>query len=169
MAVDSGDGNCLFNSVSICLTGDESKSEVLRTAIEIFIHADQYMNHPKLHNAAIDPNMFSSNIHTLGATLHSPDAFTFELDHLGAFQRKAMLTLTTKGWMGRLPVMALASLLSCQIYSTYPDMNPMFRPFYGLVKPLQRYIQRYASCGVVGLLGVLTRKLTHLSAITLYR
>ena len=66
-------------------------------AIEIFIHADQYMNHPKSHHAAQDPNMFSSNIHTLGATLLSPDASTFELDHLGAFQREAMLTLTTKG------------------------------------------------------------------------
>ena len=90
MAVESrGDGNCLFNAVSICLNGDESKSEVLRkaTAIEIFIHADTYMNHPKLHNAAKDPRMFSSTIHTLGATLLSPDASTFELDHLGAFQR----------------------------------------------------------------------------------
>ena len=138
----SGDGNCLFNSVSICLTGDESKAKVLRkaTAIELFIHADQYMNHPKLHNAAQDPTMFSSNIYTLGATLLAPDASCFELDHLGAFKREAMLTLTPKGWMGQLAVMALASLLSCQIYSTYPDVNPTFRPFYGLVKPLKRCI-----------------------------
>ena len=28
----SGDGNCLFNSVSICLTGDASKAEVLHKA-----------------------------------------------------------------------------------------------------------------------------------------
>ena len=41
--------------------------------------------------------MFSSTIHILGATLLSPDASTFELDHLDAFQREAMLTLKTKG------------------------------------------------------------------------
>ena len=51
-----------------------------------------------------------------------------------------MLTLTTNGWMGQLAIMTLASLLSCLIYSAYPDMNPTFRPFYGLVKPLQRYM-----------------------------
>ena len=59
MAVESsGDGNCLFNYVSICLTGDESKAKVLCkvTAIGIFIHADQYMNHPScttLHKTPI--------------------------------------------------------------------------------------------------------------------
>ena len=70
-----GDGNCLFNYISICLTGDESKAKVLckATAIEIFIHADQYMNHPKVAQRCTRPQLISSTIHTLGATLLSPD------------------------------------------------------------------------------------------------
>ena len=41
-----GNGNCLFNYVSICLTEDESKAKVLHkvTATEIFIHCDDVDN-----------------------------------------------------------------------------------------------------------------------------
>ena len=85
-----GDGNSLFNYVSICLTGDESKAEVLRkaTAIEIYIHADQYMNHPKVAQRCTRPQYVSNS---------ALSNLTFELDHLGAFQRKSHANFDNKG------------------------------------------------------------------------
>ena len=45
----TGNGNCLFNSASILLIGDESLHGVLRllTAAEIFLHNNFYGNHPR--------------------------------------------------------------------------------------------------------------------------
>ena len=46
----TGDGNCLFNACSISLCGNESLSSSLRilTAIELFVNAQFYANHPCL-------------------------------------------------------------------------------------------------------------------------
>ena len=74
------------------------------SAIDIFIHADQYMNHPKLHNAAQDPNMFSSNIHTCGATLLSPD---FLVRSSRCISKRSHANFDNKGVDGQLAVMAL--------------------------------------------------------------
>jgi hypothetical protein len=45
----TGNGNCLFNSVSILLIGNESLHGVLRllTAAEIFLHYIFYASHPR--------------------------------------------------------------------------------------------------------------------------
>lgn len=43
------DGNCLFNSASVLMTGDENLSAPLRllTATELFLHPDYYAYHPR--------------------------------------------------------------------------------------------------------------------------
>ncbi|KAJ7391232.1 hypothetical protein OS493_019363 [Desmophyllum pertusum] len=45
----TGDGNCLFNSASINLVGNEDLSVILRllTAAELYLHANFYANHPR--------------------------------------------------------------------------------------------------------------------------
>ena len=49
----TADGNCLFNSASILLVGDESASHMLRllTAVELFLNPQYYANHSKLTEA----------------------------------------------------------------------------------------------------------------------
>lgn len=44
-----GDGNCLFNSGSLCVVGHESLAVVLRllTAAEMFLQQDFYAYHPR--------------------------------------------------------------------------------------------------------------------------
>ena len=46
----SADGNCLFNSASLVVTGDESLSTTLRilVCIELFLNAKFYAYHPYL-------------------------------------------------------------------------------------------------------------------------
>lgn len=43
------DGNCLFNSGSVLMTGNDHLSVELRllTAAEIFLHVDYYAHHPR--------------------------------------------------------------------------------------------------------------------------
>lgn len=45
----SGDGNCLFNSASVLITGSEDLAVTLRllTAAELFLHPDFYANHSR--------------------------------------------------------------------------------------------------------------------------
>lgn len=45
----TGDGNCLFNAVSVHLVGNQRLSLALRvlTAVELYLHADFYAHHPK--------------------------------------------------------------------------------------------------------------------------
>lgn len=45
----SGDGNCLFNAISVCMVGNESLAIVLRllTAAELYLQEDFYSNHPR--------------------------------------------------------------------------------------------------------------------------
>lgn len=49
----TGDGNCLFNSASIAICGDQRLAVELRlrTSIELAIHCDYYRNHPVLRGA----------------------------------------------------------------------------------------------------------------------
>lgn len=51
----TADGNCLFNSASIFLVGDESASHVLRllTVVELFLKPQYYANHPKFYSQMI--------------------------------------------------------------------------------------------------------------------
>ena len=45
----TGDGNCLFNAVSVILVGNQRLSLALRVlaAVELYLHADFYAHHPK--------------------------------------------------------------------------------------------------------------------------
>ena len=49
----TGDGNCLFNSCSLALIGDETISATLRflACIEIYLNADYYSAHPTILSA----------------------------------------------------------------------------------------------------------------------
>ena len=50
----SGNGNCLYNSVSLSLVGDESLSALLRmlTVSELFANTDFYAHHPQIKEFA---------------------------------------------------------------------------------------------------------------------
>ncbi|KAK3091770.1 hypothetical protein FSP39_022506 [Pinctada imbricata] len=56
----TGDGNCLFNSISVALTGHEGRSVELRlrTAIELILHKDNYVQ----TNSSTDIGLCSPDI-----------------------------------------------------------------------------------------------------------
>ena len=50
----TGDGNCLFNSSSILICGNQSLAGILRllTVAELFVHAELYAEHPQMKDMA---------------------------------------------------------------------------------------------------------------------
>ena len=50
----SGDGNCLYNSASVLIKGDETLSGTLRvlTVCELYFNAEFYANHEKISKAS---------------------------------------------------------------------------------------------------------------------
>ena len=52
--ITPGDGNCLYNSVSMSLVGDTTLASLLRmlTAAELFAHSVFYAKHPQLEHFA---------------------------------------------------------------------------------------------------------------------
>lgn len=46
----TSDGNCLYNSASVLIKGDQSANIVLRllTAVELYLNPNYYADHPKL-------------------------------------------------------------------------------------------------------------------------
>ena len=56
----SADGNCLFNSASLVVTGDESLSIRILVCIELFLNANFYAYHPHLEDAK-ERSLFDSD------------------------------------------------------------------------------------------------------------
>lgn len=61
----SPDGNCLFNSTSILINGDESVAGLLRLLVycELVVHTDFYAGHPQFRE------MTNANSYTVGSLL----------------------------------------------------------------------------------------------------
>jgi len=132
-----GNGNCLFNSVSLLLCQSNRLSSVLRllTAAELFVNANQYVNHPKLQLAYDCPDI-TYDRKTLFAILLREEASIIS-DHIKAVLKEAADTCNDMQWSGMLDIMGLASVLKKNIRSVYPDCNGNIRPLInGVVKPL---------------------------------
>lgn len=132
-----GDGNCLFNSVSLLLCQSYRLSSVLRllTAAELFVNANQYVNHPKLQLAYDCPDITYDRENLFAILLG--DEVSIISDHIEAVLKEAADTCNDRKWSGMLDIMGLASVLKKNIMSVYPDCNVNFRPLInGVVKPL---------------------------------
>ena len=97
-SMTTGDGNCLFNAVSIALTGSEDRAAELRlrTSVEMALNADSYTCHP-------DYDLLMT---------HSPSFNT-------SMQDCCMEGAYSSIWT----IMALSSVVGLPIKSVYPPMN----------------------------------------------
>lgn len=132
-----GHGNCLFNSVSFVLCGSYALSNVLRmlTAAEVYIHANQYANHPKLQRAVDCPEITYSSNNLFSIMLR--DEASIISEPVKAIEKEALVTCRDKQWSGMVDIMGIASVLHTNIWSVYPDCNSNIRPFIsGIVEPL---------------------------------
>ena len=116
----TGNGNCLFNSCSLALKGDESLSVYLRclTSIELFEHSEHYANHPII----FDEGRFGKlNENTIFSNLLSHAAFAlFQKDErLSAANAEAAGVAVNIAFSSFLSLLAVSSVIEMPIESYY--------------------------------------------------
>ena len=122
----SDDGNCLYNSCSLAISGSEDLSHLLRalTSAELFLFSEFYASHP--HVVTL---LATSNQKDLMETLFSR-SFTFSPNDLlvnngqnfsDAIKSEASLNCVNGHWSPFICFMGLSSVLGLPIHSFYPE------------------------------------------------
>jgi hypothetical protein len=128
-----GDGNCLFNSMSLALCGkDYMANELrLRTALELALNSEYYAAHPIFKESKIktasgkewpmtglyDAVVFSNNNPRIQHTRGLETKENFQ----EAVEKEICGTFSNYAWSGIMQIMGLASAVGCNIQLLYPD------------------------------------------------
>ncbi|CAH3178652.1 unnamed protein product [Porites lobata] len=134
----SRDGNCLYNSASVLMKGDESLNGTLRflTACELFLNAEFYANHEKLSEANAECSYSEKTVFILMLTSAGEKEWQSTRRAVEAVKAEAMSASKDKVWSSLVHLMALSTVLKRPIFSVYPNTNPALRPLIlGLVHP----------------------------------
>lgn len=133
----TSNGDCLFNSVSRLLVGDDSISCHLRllTALELSTNSEFYAEHPKLQEPQSSgfskATLFTICLSTLGMSIWDTSK-----NPTKAIHAEARVASKTKEWAGTIHLMALASVIGRPIFSVYPNVPLAFRNLlHGMIQP----------------------------------
>lgn len=122
----TGDGNCLFNSASIWLTGNESIAPTLRmlTAAELFAHSDFCSTHPQLPRCAQEADFSAGTLVTIFlSNKKAEEVFNGDKKKINsAIEMLALETAKPYEYASPFVILALASVLGRPIFSVYPDI-----------------------------------------------
>lgn len=141
------DGNCLYNSVSVLLCGDEHLSTELRVkaTIDLVIHRDTYVNLPFISRSTIAKlgGMkfgYKKQVENVALQLVSFEAF--DSHEPGNFRKTyEHLVLNSSGnhkYACLFHVAALSNVTGYSINSIYPNKNARIRPLMN--------VQMYPDC-----------------------
>ena len=134
----SGDGNCLYNSASIFIKGDETLNGTLRvlTACELYLNAEFYANHSKIYQASGDSSYSEKTLFTLMLTAAGENEWQVSSSKVKAVKAEAAGISEDKVWSGLVHLMGLATVIKRPIFSVYPNANLALRPLmHGLIHP----------------------------------
>lgn len=134
----SGDGNCLYNSASVLIKGDETLSGTLRvlTACELYFNAEFYENHAKISQASGVSPYSEKTLFTLILTSAGENEWQVSSSQVEGVKAEAAATSEDKVWSSLVHVIALATVIKRPIFSVYPNANLALRPLmHGLVHP----------------------------------
>lgn len=127
----TGNGNCLYNSVSLLLCGDESRSESLRILVagELYFNAEYYANHEIFRSTPIKlSEVQESMLFTVALSADGYKMLASGGSKIDAIKAEALAGCKNGVWGSLLHVMALASVIRRPIYSLYPEVNFRYRP-----------------------------------------
>lgn len=131
----TGDGNCLYNSVSLLLRGDSLLANDLRAlvACELFSNASIYAQHKHILSASSHPSILTNHEDTLFSMLLTPQvakSFDNSRDRMEALYLEALNTCTDKSWSAMIHVLAISSALGKTVTCVYPEVNEAIRPLF---------------------------------------
>ena len=129
----TGDGDCLFHSVSRILVGDQSLSHFLRllTTLELYINSDFYSQHSAFQeylNAGIANSYDEQTLFTMCLTAGGMASWDGK-DRIKAIRAEANSGCKERVWCGMFHAMALTSILGRPLYSVYPNVGSRIRDF----------------------------------------
>lgn len=135
----TGDGNCLYNSASVLIKGDQSANLVLRllTAVELYLNPNYYAEHPKLVHGR-SSGFSDATIFTLLLSDSAQKEFERQGSRVDAVQGQAVITCKEKSYGTLLNMMALATVLNRPLMSLYlkfestSGIHPLMS---GIIKP----------------------------------
>ena len=123
--ITPGDGNCLFNSVSMSLVGDTTLANLLRmlTAAELFAHSEFYARHPHLENFAKAAKYTLPSIVAIFLSHNKAEnAFSGNLNNAPkAIEILAQETAKPYVYSSPFIILALSSVIGQPIFAVYPD------------------------------------------------
>ena len=126
----TANGDCLYNSVSLFLCGDETRSNWLRLLVaeELYSNAEYYATHEIFKNSAKLNDTPESVLFTVALTAVGDKIISDGGSQTEAVKAEAIASCKIGVWGSLLHVMAFASVIKRPIYSLYPDINFRFRP-----------------------------------------
>ena len=144
VAKTTGDGDCLFYTISMLVAGIETLADSLRilACAELFLCKENLSQHPRFSDVAketnIDPNLLFG---TAISVKEAADYFFTTFDRIGAMELEAKHSCQEKLHCGLLCIFALANVLDRNIWSAYPDIgskqNYIRKLFNGIIQPLE--------------------------------
>ena len=93
----TGDGNCLYNSASVLIEGDQSANLILRllTTVELYLNPDYYAEHSKLADGR-SSGFSHTSIFTLLLSDSAQKEFERQASRVDAVQAQAIITCKEK-------------------------------------------------------------------------
>ena len=121
----TSNGNCLYNSASIILNGNENLSLLLRllTAVELYKNAPFYATHPNLPEAASDCGLPEISLFIQCLSESGLKVFEDKKDRIEAVKGEAIAGCRDKKWSVMMHLMALSTVIGRPIFSLYPECN----------------------------------------------
>ena len=136
----TADGNCLYNSCSILLTGQEQLHCTLRAAVslELCLHADYYASHPYINDKIREDPEHHENL-IFGLTVSNSAGSKWsagdETKTLCVI-RESVHNIKSRTWGSFMTMLALSSVVGLKIKSVYPNTSDLYdNVFNGLISP----------------------------------
>lgn len=143
----SADGNCLYSSISVSMTGNEIMCHVLRllVAAELYLEADFYAQHPYFKECSKKHGISYSENALFALSLSNDYPDMRNRRDVVVQEAKATCNNTTYGAL--LQIMAIALVSGRQIFAAYPHTNnTAVRVFcQGFVSPRMPLLKERAS------------------------
>ena len=132
-------GDCLFNAISLLVRGNESAAMLLRLLVagELYFNASFYANHHVfVDTIRSNSDLSLDTLFTVALTEAGADECSKNRSKTDAVKSEALVACTRGEWSSFLHILGIASVLSKQVQSIYPDVNFRFRSLiHRIVKP----------------------------------
>ena len=119
-------GDCLFNAISLLVRGNESNAMLLHLLVagELYFNTSFYADHHVFVDTIRSKSDLSlDTLFTVALTEAGADECSKTRSKTDAVKSEALVACTRGEWSPFLDILGLASVLSKQVHSIYPDVN----------------------------------------------